>query len=355
MPSYILEVPTHLVEVVDDIDGTSGGFEVQPILPESVVRWEQATSDKKVKKNTQLIHCRGVGATWLDEVKDLGGKEIAEVLTDLEYDDYFLGDGWKEKDAEKVIKAKIKDKVDEELSKLGRAHIAMLVLTTGISLAAAIILQKLFGTAGIAAMGLPAWGSAGYEDDFNSANTTTLVGRNLSGGAGTWADGNSAVDDFFISSNRISAGDVSSRNILSGTFGNDQAAELKNGGLAQNGKGPGVRYDTSSNGYYLCNQVGAGNYRIYRHDAGLITSIGSYAQAPGDNDLMTISIVGTTINGYLENTLIIGPVTDATHSAGAPAAVAHNNSSRQMDNFKAWIFEEGAATPISLGFMPVVS
>ena len=174
-------------------------------------------------------------------------------------------------------------------------------------------------------------------DDFNRTDTTLAA----EGDANGWTVNEGNVGNFAVVSNQMFIEDTSGSGGAFGTgfayrnftFDADQFSELVyKSGVADGESGPAVRIDTS--GGFLSATLYC---VIYENDAGprLVlrkyvaeglsgggTELGEHSVTLSADDVVRINVDGSSLNVYLNDSLVIGPITDSAIVAGKPGMVA---------------------------------
>ena len=152
------------------------------------------------------------------------------------------------------------------------------------------------------------------SDNFDRANETPL--------ASPWATGASVGVN--LTSNQFKgSGNTDCTSLYnSGTWGNDQEAQITVGGGLASGTqyiGVSVRLSTTGNGYTFTTDgvTGTGHSVIDRFDAGVTTEILAITMTATAGDILKLRVVGTRLTAY-KNGVAVGTVTSATYASGFP-------------------------------------
>ena len=126
-------------------------------------------------------------------------------------------------------------------------------------------------------------------------------------------------------------------NYYSGTFNDDQYAELEISGNEATFIGPSVRCSTGENGYHII--VNANSIYVLKMVDGSITSLGD-GSPPDYAGTVKITAVGTTISCYWDDVLMsflsggTGVYTDSDLSSGNPGVTGRGQLGKSGDNFE---------------------
>jgi hypothetical protein len=155
-------------------------------------------------------------------------------------------------------------------------------------------------------------------DVFTAADGTTLPAYN----AAKWKNPNSGTWNNLVIKNNAVRGSSSGLggNIdISISWPNDQYAQAVVKNLASARQWVTVRWADGTNNFYgggIAPSVGGNGYRIFRQNGGVTLAGPTGTMTIGDKVKLVIS--GTSLSLYVNDALLLGPVTDATHASGNP-------------------------------------
>ncbi len=115
---------------------------------------------------------------------------------------------------------------------------------------------------------------------------------------------------------------------------------------------------SGSDTWYELDYIGGTGWQLYKAVNGSYTQLGSTFAQPtldvGRSYRARLSIVGTTINCYVDNTLIIGPITDSAISAAGSAGFAFGSAGSATTGCALDNFQAGVLPPIP-GTLSIIS
>lgn len=181
-------------------------------------------------------------------------------------------------------------------------------------------------------------------DNCNGTDGASFHGRSTTTGGATWSTFIGA-DWLQVQSNR-----AYSTNVGIGWLSSiSDIADVYVQGVAKTSDfGPYARVQTSGNtsGYWL--RHSGTNVDMYRaYPGATYVQLGSNGSAPGTDPTLRIECSGTSISGYLNGVLDVGPVTDSTWSTGK-VGVFILQSAKYGDDWEYGDLASGAVTRASL-------
>jgi hypothetical protein len=148
-------------------------------------------------------------------------------------------------------------------------------------------------------------------------------------GASTFTVSSGAIYDSHAGLNFAYRSDISAPT-------NDQWSEvvckITAGSATQNG-GPAVRVSTSAQTGYVV-QCANDLLRLSKCVGGALTTLGSGGGNPTTGSRVRLTVVGTTLNVYLNEALVIGPITDSAIASGNVGIFSAGNVT--ANGFSAW-------------------
>lgn len=178
-----------------------------------------------------------------------------------------------------------------------------------------------------------------FTDTFNRADSDPMT-TNASDGIGVWTDGPGALNPCKIALNILSSSSLgldSGARVLYPPFRADQSASMTIGTVA--GVGLMVRMHSSTNATgYLCAVDDSTHISIYRLvDVGFINYVllGGTATVPTINalDTLTFTIVGDTMNVYVNGVSLGVTRQDGAYTSGQPGCYAYEFAGSIVDFF----------------------
>ena len=177
-------------------------------------------------------------------------------------------------------------------------------------------------------------GTTTFSDTFNR------VGENPLSDSGAW-DATGGIGQPSISVSGLNGlPNANAETIVSTpTFSANQKSTLvlSQINVGTGGGGPGVRWDTSANGYFVY-IASSTKLQVYKNvPSNIPVQLGSdyTISALNIGDAVSISVSGTTLTVYVNGTQQGSTITDSTYSSGQPAIYIFNNDSVLFASFSA--------------------